>query len=166
MTEVANPAPYDDVVVFQSPEIPTVVARRTALPMTQEAMSAFYDSTYTALFPALQAAGITPTGPAFGLHTRMPSHTVDIEAGIPVTAAATQLPEGLVNSVQPGGLVAATSYIGPYEGLGQAWSDFLEAVAAAGHTPKLPLWESYVTMPTPDADPSTIRTDLQVLLND
>ncbi|WP_052209508.1 GyrI-like domain-containing protein [Kocuria sp. ZOR0020] len=166
MTQEIPQDVFHGVVVFKAAEIPTVVARRSGLPMTQEAMSEFYDSTYSALFPALTAAGVTPTGPAFGLHTRMPSETVDIEAGIPVDGHPGDLPQGLLSSVLPAGTVAVTSYLGPYDGLGQAWGAFMEAVAAAGHTVALPLWESYVTMPSPDADPTTLRTDLFVLVKD
>lgn len=166
MTAPLSPDPFDGVVVFQATEIPTVVARRAGLPMTQEAMSAFYDSTYGALFPALMAAGVKPAGPAFGLHTRMPSDTVDIEAGIPVTRAPESLPEGLLNSRLPGGTVAATSYVGSYDGLGPAWGEFMAAIAEAGHTPVLPLWEVYVTEPRPGMDPATLRTDLFTLVQD
>ncbi|MDO5619602.1 GyrI-like domain-containing protein [Kocuria sp.] len=166
MNQPLTPEPFHGVVVFEAAPIPTVVAREHNLPLAPKAMSAFYDSTYGTLYPALAAAGISPAGPAFGLHTRLPSQTVDIEAGVTVDRAAPNLPDGLVNSVLPGGNIAATTYVGSYDGLGSAWGAFMEAVAAAGHTPGLPLWEVYVSEPTLDADPSTMRTDLYVKLQE
>lgn len=156
--------PFDGVVVFDHPETPTLVARQTGLPMTQ--IAPFYDSTFSAIFPVLSAAGIAPTGAAFGLYTRTPSETVDIEAGIPVGRAPQDLPEGLAASSLPAGQVVATSYLGPYDGLGDAWGAFMDEVSAAGHTPALPFWEVYVTEPGPDVDPATLRTDLFTRLAD
>lgn len=160
--EASSPEPFDGLVVFDAPETTTVVARQANLPMTD--MAPFYDSTFTALFPALAAEGVAPTGAAFGLYTSVPSETVDLEAGVPVDRAPENLPDGLLVSALPAGKVAATTYVGPYDGLGTAWGTFMEQVAAAGHTAAIPFWEVYVTEPSPDSDPTTLRTDLYTLL--
>ena len=36
----------------------------------------------------------------------------------------------------------------------------MAAVIADGREPAFPFWEVYVTEPTPDADPASLRTDL------
>lgn len=61
---------------------------------------------------------------------------------------------------------AVTSYIGPYEGLGEEWGRMMGEIAARGLAPGMPCWESYVTDPTPDTDPATLRTDLYCLVAD
>ena len=71
----------------------------------------------------------------------------------------------VVSSSIPAGRVAATSNLGGYDGLGEAWGAFMGAVASAGHRPSARFFESYVTQPTPESDPVTLRTDLVVFLD-
>lgn len=66
----------------------------------------------------------------------------------------------LVASTLPAANVAVTSYVGPYDGMGEAWGEFLGSISAKGFAPGTPFWETYVTEPTPDTDPATLRTDL------
>lgn len=171
MTQPSTPyflaEPYTEVTVLEAPEVPTVVSTFTDHPMAE--MAAAFDSAFTALFPALQAQGIQPVGPAFALHTRMPTDTVDMEVGLPVDRApADQLTPAsgvaLRSSRLPAGRIAIVSHLGSYDGLGEAWGSFMQAVSAAGHEPALPFWEIYVTEPSPDMDPATLRTDLVTLL--
>ena len=60
----------------------------------------------------------------------------------------------------PAGDVAVISHLGAYDGLGQAWGRLMGSVGAMGRTPGTPFWESYVTEPSPNMDPATLRTDL------
>jgi effector-binding domain-containing protein len=159
--------PYRELTVLDAPEVPTVVNVAKDYPMDR--MTEIFDSTFTALFPALGAQGIQPVGPAFSLHTRMPTETVDFEVGIPVDrplAASTTSDAGLTLSPSrlPAGRIAIISHLGAYDGLGDAWGRFMQAVADSGNQPALPFWEIYVTEPSPEADPSTMRTDLVTLL--
>jgi effector-binding domain-containing protein len=159
--------PYRELTVLDAPEVPTVVNVARDYPMDR--MAEIFDSTFSALFPALGEQGIQPVGPAFALHTRMPTDTVDFEVGVPVDrplpGARTAGPGPTLSpSRLPGGRIAVISHLGPYDGLGEAWSRFMQAVADSGHQPALPFWEVYVTEPSPDADPSTMRTDLVTLL--
>ena len=159
--------PYPEMTVLDAPEVPTVVNVAHDYPMDR--MTEIFDSTFTALFPALGQHGIQPVGPAFSLHARMPMETVDFEVGIPVDrplAQAMTSESGLTLSPSrlPGGRIAVISHTGSYDGLGQAWERFMQAVAASGEQPRLPFWELYVTEPGPDTDPATLRTDLVTLL--
>ena len=63
-------------------------------------------------------------------------------------------------SSMPATQVATVSHLGGYDGLGDAWGRLMQQVAADGHQPALPFWEVYVTEPSPDLDPATLRTDL------
>lgn len=87
----------------------------------------------------------------------------------PLTGGATipLSPTGRVveASELPAGRVAVRSYIGGYDGLGNAWGQFMQDVAAQGEKPSRTFWEVYCTEPTPDGDPSQNRTDLMVLLD-
>jgi effector-binding domain-containing protein len=108
---------------------------------------------------AVFAQGIGPIGPVFSHHFRMDPEVFDFEVGVPVMTSATA-----IGRVQPGELpaavVARTTYHGPYEGLGAAWGEFGDWIAAHGQKPATNLWEYYVAGPESSPDPSTWRTEL------
>lgn len=155
-------APATGVEFVEAQAVPTVVVRATDYPLEQ--MPALFDSTFGALFPALAQRGIAPAGIPFSLHHRVPDATADIEVGIPLAeplgASITVGDVVLTASELPAGTIARTTYVGGYDGLGAAWGAFLGEVGASGRAPDVPFWEVYVTEPSPDADPATMRTDL------
>lgn len=155
--------PNTETEFIEVPEVNTVVAKFTDYPMAE--MAAAFDATFQVLFPALKVHGLTPIGPALSLHYRAPSDTATFEVGLPVdhpldNEFTTEAGITLTPSTLPAGQVARISHIGPFAGLGEAWATFMESVPAAGKQPALPFWEVYVTEPTPDLDPATLRTDL------
>lgn len=156
--------PHTTVTYLSSPHVPTVV--RLAKDVAPEGMPATFDETFSALVPALAEQGIEIAGPAFSLHHRMPGATMTFEVGMPVAAPLDgELEAGgitFVPSQLPAAEVATISHLGGYDGLGGAWGDLMQRVAADGRQPGLPFWEVYVTEPSPDMDPSTLRTDLVV----
>ena len=162
LTDADRPEP----TVLSVPEVPTAVVRATNHPMSE--VASLFDGTFSALFPALAAAGVAPVGPAFSLHHRMPTDTSDLEVGIPIDRPLEAPIEAggvlIEPSSLPTGDVATRSYLGGYDGLGEAWGAFMASVVAAGRAPAFPFWEVYVTEPTPDADPATLRTDLYTAL--
>jgi effector-binding domain-containing protein len=154
-----------DVEFIQVEEFDTVVVKMTDYPMAE--MPAAFDSAFAALFPVLEAQGISPIGPAYSLHRRMPTDTATFEAGIPVDkllADPVTTETGVVveSSQLPAGNIARVSYFGPYEAMGEAWGSFMYAISTSGKQPDLPFWEIYVTEPSPEIDPATLRTDLVV----
>ena len=111
------------------------------------------------LMSTIAAQGITPTGPWFTHHRRRPTDTFDLEISVPVSA-----PVAASGRVQPGTWpamkVARTFYHGGYEGLGDAWGEFLDWIEANGHAQAPDLYECYITGPEANPDPSTWRTEL------
>src|SRR5947208_9627080 len=107
----------------------------------------------------IAAQGIAPAGPWFTHHLKRPSDTFDFEVTIPV--ATPVAPAGRVQpSEWPAMTVARTVYHGDYEGLGEAWSDFLDWIEANGHTPTEDLWEVYTVGPDDTPNPAAWRTEL------
>lgn len=157
---------HSHVEIVEAQAVPTVVVRAQDCPM--ERLAELFDTTFAALFAALAQHGLAPAGIPFSLHHRIPDSTADLEVGIPVTAPLSgPITVGdvvLTPSELPGGTVARTSHVGPYDGLGDAWGAFLGAVVASGRAPVLPFWEVYVTEPGPESDPATLRTDLFTLV--
>ncbi len=111
------------------------------------------------LMAVLAEQGIAPTGPWFTHHLRMDPEIFDFEICVPVAT-----PVAAVGRVQPGQLpatkVARTVYVGPYEGLGDAWGEFDAWIKANGHTSGPDLWEIYLAGPESSADPAAWRTEL------
>ncbi len=108
---------------------------------------------------AVVAQGIGPVGPVFSHHFQMNPGVFDFEVGVPVTKPVT--PVGRVMPSQlPATKVARTIYRGPYEGLGGAWGEFCEWLAANGHTAASNLWEFYVTGPESSPDSAMWQTEL------
>lgn len=158
----------DTVEFLEVDEIQTIVQKATDHPMAE--MAEVFDSTFTELGPLLQAEGIQPAGPAFSLHHRQPTDSATFEVGFPVdkrldAARSTESGVVLAPSIIPGGQIARISYVGSFDGLPDAWGAFMQAIAAAGKQPLIPLWEIYLTEPTPDMDPTTLRTDIFTRVN-
>ena len=110
------------------------------------------------LMATIAAQGITPTGPWFSHHLKMVPDTWDFEISVPVSAPV--VAAGRVRPSQwPAMKVARTVYQGPYEGLADAWGEFIDWITANGHTPAPDLYESYVAGPESSPDPANWRTE-------
>ena len=107
----------------------------------------------------IAAQGIAATGPWLTHHLRMDPQTWNFEISVPVAS-----PVNPAGRVKPGTLraarVARTNYHGPYEGLGDAWGELMQWIAANGHTPAADLWECYAAGPESGPDPAKWRTEL------
>ena len=107
----------------------------------------------------IAAQGVKPTGPWFSHHLKMAPDTWDFEISVPVTAPV--VAAGRVKPSQwPAMKAARTIYHGPYEGLGDAWGEFMDWIAANGHKPAPDLYECYVAGPESSPDPANWRTEL------
>lgn len=111
------------------------------------------------VFETIAAQGIASAGPWFTHHRRRPAETFDFEISVPVATAIA--PAG---NVQPGEWpamkVIRTVYQGPYEGLGEAWGEFLDWIETNGLKTADDLWECYLGGPESSPDPATWRTQL------
>lgn len=127
--------------------IPSAEIRRVMGPGLKELMS------------TLAAQGVSPAGPWFTHHLHAPSDEFDFEISVPVST-----PISATGRVKPSHLreteVARTTYQGPYEGLSQAWGEFMQWISANGHKPAEDLWECYVVGPEASTNPADWRTEL------
>lgn len=136
-------------------QTPTAVIRGTVA-MTD--ITSFYDRAFSEVAAAVDRQQLSPQG-AFGLYLAPPADVLQLEVGFVVDGAVE--PEGeVVASALPGGRVARLVHHGAYDGLGEAWARLMAWVDEQGLTPAGAMWEVYVTDPTPDTDPATLRTDL------
>lgn len=142
--------------------VPTVVVRGT---VQMEDLPAFYDGAFGRIAEALGRQGVSPAGAAFGYYLSEPSETFELEAGFP-TAAPVTADGDVVASELPAGEVARGTHAGGYDGLGGSWEALVAWALEQGRTPAGRMWEVYVTEPSPEADPATMRTELNLLLAD
>jgi len=90
--------------------------------------------------------------------------SIRLEVGVEVQAPFREQGE-VVRSATPAGLVASTTHLGPYAGLGAAHDAIHQWCRANNHRLAGPSWEIYGHWdPEWDADPSRIRTDVYYLL--
>lgn len=144
-------------------EVERVTAAVVREVVEMSAIADFFDQAFGQILGTLVAEGAEATGPAFALYHGAPTDTADLEVGFPVDRVI-----GTVEPVEPGstppGRVARLIHVGPYDTLGQSWGRLGAWIAEQGETPAVDLWEVYLTEPTPETDPATLRTELNWLL--
>jgi len=114
------------------------------------------------VFQHAQHNGMAFAGPPFTRYLEWGPGLWTIEAGMPVTAEASEAPsESDIRPERlPGGLVATTTHSGSYDKLSEAhaavqqWID-AEALTAAGAP-----WEIYTTDPADHPDPKDWKTEV------
>ena len=146
---------------ISGPEIFTADPQTTAVIAAEVPIAElkdFFDAAFHAVADVLLRQGVAPQA-AFGYYPKMPTETIALEGGFitnsPITREGKVLPGEL-----PGGQIARATYVGSYEGLEAAYGEFAEWIHAQGREPGPAMWEVYVTEPTPDVDPGSMRTDL------
>lgn len=95
----------------------------------------------------------------------MPTQRFELEAGFPAGAPVAADGDVLASEL-PGGTVARATHVGGYDSLGDSWGALVAWATEQGRTPEGRMWEVYVTEPTPQLDPATLRTELYLLLAD
>lgn len=111
------------------------------------------------LLGAIAAQQATPAGCLYTYHRSPPGERFDVEVGFPVSK-----PIAPAGRVQPGQLpamqVARTFHQGGYEGLGAAWSEFMDWIARNGHSAGPTLWERYLRGPESGEPAEAWQTEL------
>lgn len=136
-------------------EVPTAVIRGT---VSMEEIAGFYDRVYGEVAATVARQGATPQA-AFGLYLKPPQDTFELEAGFVVDRPIERDGE-VMASLLPAGRAARLTHLGPYDALGDSWERLMGWIGEQGKTQAGPMWEVYVTEPTPESDPATLRTDL------
>lgn len=152
-------APSEPAVVQLDSQTTAVIAAQISM----DALVAFFDTSFGRLAAVLDAQGVAPTGAAFAWYRNPPTDVFDLEVGFP-TATPIEQDGDVVPGTLPAGPAATAVHAGSFDDLGQSWGALFEWVAAQGLTPSGPLWEVYLTEPSPDMDPADLRTALYLPL--
>ena len=128
---------------------------RAEVPM--EEIRSVFDRGFGEVMRVAAAQGVAITGPPFGFYPRMPSDTVEVAVGFPVSAPVT--PDDDVTPFElPGGRAVTGIHVGSYESLETSYRELTEWAAAEGHSLAGHMWESYLTDPGAEPDPATWQT--------
>ncbi len=148
--------------MIESPEIIRIKSKLTAvipIKVPREEMQHVFRKGVDELMAELARQGIAPTGALFAHHFSITPEAFDFEIGVPVdepVVATGRVRAGAWPAMQ----VARTVYHGPYEGLPDAWGEFMEWIDQKGHKPGPEVWECYLSGPESSADPADWRTEL------
>ncbi len=142
--------------IIQTSEILSAVIR---LNIPREEIRNVMGPALEELYSTIAAQRIELAGPWFTHHLRMIPDRFDFEVCIaistPVTASGRVEP-----GICPAMKVARTVYHGSFEGLGSAWGEFDDWIAANGHPSATDLWERYLVGPDSSPEPADWRTEL------
>jgi effector-binding domain-containing protein len=148
--------------MIDTPEVVQTTAQQAAvirLTIPRSEMRNAFGPAIQELMSTLAGQGVKPVGAVFAHHLRMPPDMWDFELGVEVAS-----PVKASGRVKPGQLpaakVARTVYHGPYDGLPDAWGDFVTWMTANGHEQAEDLWEVYLVGPQSSPDPAHWRTEL------
>lgn len=168
---------YSNITVLDQPAVPCVVVQAKNVPMPQ--LGEIFDPVFSRLPGLIAEAGLEITAPALAIYYRIggtdpATSTADFAAGFPVSAPLTDTldlgvdalgePLKATGAELPAGRIGALTHRGPYNTLPETWQKLLAGLAGRGLSPISPFWEVYVTQPGPPSDPSSMRTDLFVQL--
>ena len=145
--------PRYEVRIERRVAIPVAVVRRHSRPAD---LSRIVPEGCGLVWEALQSQGVHG-----GRHVALYwDATIRLEVGAEVSAPFVEQDE-IVRSAIPGGLVASTTHLGPYSGLGAAHDAIRAWCAANHHRLAGPCWEIYGHWERDwDLDPSRIRTEV------
>ncbi len=140
----------------------TLVVRARCAP---EALGRKLGEMLPAILGVVRARGLRLGGAPFTRYLAMDAGMFEIEAGLPVleslpagTEEATPSGVTVLVSALPAGPAATTVHEGPYQQLGAAHEALRGWAQANGHTAAGGGWESYVSDPAEEPDPSKWRT--------
>ena len=102
--------------------------------------------------------GIQPAGPPLTIYHNMGAE-IDLEGGVTVTTLVAEKDRIKLGKL-PGGEVAVTRHIGPYEGLGATYDELKLWIMEQGREPTGSPWEIYWSDPSEETDSSKWETEI------
>lgn len=148
--------------MIETPEIAQTVAMNYAslhLTVPSAEIQKFMGPGIQEVYAVVVAQDIPTSGPWFTHHFKRPDTFFNFEICVPVDepiVAAGRVEPGVWPSMR----VARTVYHGGYDGLGAAWGEFEEWIAAQGLDEAKDLWERYLINPDSSKNPKEWRTEL------
>jgi len=135
---------------------PTAAIRATT---TEDAIGTTLAEILPEVWHYLAAIGVKPIGPPFTRYLSSRGGQVELEGGLPVAGPVPA--RGRVQPAElPGGRVAVTWHVGPYDNLREAYESLATWIQQQGLKPAGPPWENYWTDPGKVPNPAEWRTEV------
>jgi effector-binding domain-containing protein len=139
----------------QKLEPQTAAVVRAEVPLRE--LPAFFQRAFHRAMRAVEKQGLAVTGPPFGFYPRMPTATIEVAAGFPVSAPIR--PDAGVTPLElPGGRAIVGVHVGPYDTLQESYRELTKWAASEGLELSGAMWESYLSDPDAEPDPTKWRT--------
>ena len=153
---VTEPAAGEPTLVTVEPAT-TAVVRGT---VSADELRDFFDQSFQVLGEVLTNQQVSITGAAFSRYQgEFDEEPIDLEVGF--TTDRSIAADGSAEAGElPGGRVARLVHAGSFDGLGDSWQRLADWIGAADLAPGDDRWEVYLTEPSPEMDPSELRTEL------
>jgi effector-binding domain-containing protein len=103
------------------------------------------------IIAAITAQGLQPAGPPVAIYHAWTEEKVDVELGFPASGEFNEA-QGIKPSSIPGGRVAFTVHVGPYDTIELAYKAMQEYAEAHGLVMSPLMWERYLTDPDKEPD--------------
>jgi effector-binding domain-containing protein len=120
-------------------------------------LPAFFERAFSEAAAAAEASGVQIVGPPFGFYPEMPTETVAVEVGFPVSVPV-EASGNAHRVVLPGGRAVEAVHVGPYETMQRTYADLQSWMVEQGLRPAVGMWECYLSDPETEPDPATWRT--------
>ena len=145
-----------DFEIRSVPRMDTAVVTASAAP---DAIGESMAQVLPKAFEAVAKSSATPAGPPFARYFSFGGATIEYEGGVPV--AAPFVGDGEVKPSELGGGEAAVAmHLGSYDTISDTWGALSKWVENQGRKPAGPGWESYLTDPGEEPDPSKWVTEV------
>jgi effector-binding domain-containing protein len=133
----------------------TAAVVRETVPMGE--LTEYFDRAFRTVLEVAGAQDVGVTGPPFAAYHGMPGPSVDVSGGFPTAAPVT--PTGGVTMMKlPSGRAVQLVHAGSYDTLEDSYGVLMTWMEDRGLTRAPLMWETYLTEPTPDGDPSANLT--------
>ena len=136
-----------------------IVSACVHLHVPREQIRQFMGPGLAEVMDAVRSQGLKQVGPWFTHHHSIDEGYFDLDISVPVETPPD--PFGNVKAaIIPSQRIARTIYHGPYEGLGEAWGEFMSWIEGNGYKPAKDLWEVYLSGSESGDDPLKCSTEL------
>lgn len=135
----------------------STAVRRSTLPVRE--IGPFVRRAFGDVARVVTTQGISFVGPPFARYHRLTDGVFEVEAGFPTAREVAQAGD-VIPSALPGGPVAVTTHIGPFDEMERAYTAVFEWVAEHGGDPTADPWEVYLSDPSREPDPRQWRTEI------
>ena len=111
------------------------------------------------LFAFAGEHGLQPAGPLIGLYYDVDDGSFDMAVVIPIAGDAEGTDRVFVDTLEAEAAMT-TEHVGPYDGLTESWTAFMDQMKDDGNEYRMPCWEEYHRGPETDPNPATWQTTL------